>query len=779
VQVEGDRAPLEALVAYLRDMELLLLIDNFEHVLEAAPPIAELLRGAPSLKVLVTSRIPLRLSEEYDVPVSPLSLPDLRQLPSLPELQETDAVALFLQRADAVSPGVTLTEANAGAIAEICVRLDGLPLAIELAAARMRLLSPQALRSRLTNRLLLLTDGARDQPVRLRTLRDAIAWSYDLLRVDEQCLFRRLSMFAGGFTLDAAEAVSRESEVGSREPDDRLLLARDSRLPSPDLVFDAVAALVDASLLRLVGGDGEPRYTMLETIREYGLDELVAAGEASAARRAHAGFYLTLAEDAAARLDGCGQVEALDRLEREGDNLRAALGSTIEAQDGAIALRFAAALWRFWLIRGYNGEGRDWLTRILAVSGSDAPAPRATACFAVGMLATAQGDYDEATAAYEAALPLWRSVNDAEGTAKTLSGLGHVAISRRDSVAARAWFEEALAISRGAGDERGIAAALTGLGHLASDGGDLDRAAELYDETIAVQRALGDAKGISDALNNRGTLARLQLEFARAVALYEESLALRRELGDRQGIAGCLNNLAVVAYHEGDRARSTALNEQSLAIERELGNKSGVAASLHNLAVIVGEDGETARGAALFGESYELYDELSDPVGLAMNVRELMLLAAGDHPEQTARLFGIAQRLDPADVTEEPIYAQAVAKVRARLGEQGFDRAVATGHGFSPDLAALEVATLVDLLSEEKVVAVSAAPTMAEGSHDLSPREREVLVLLAQGKTNPEIASELFISRKTTSKHVTSILAKLGVETRTAAATYAVRQKLV
>jgi predicted ATPase len=454
VAVEGDRSPLEALRAELRDQELLLLIDNFEHVVEAAPAIADLLTGCPSLTILVTSRTVLRLSEERDLPVPPLALPPSRQLPSLPKLAITEAIALFVQRAAAVEPAFALSEANAEAIAEICIRLDGLPLAIELAAARTRLLSPAALRARLTNRLLLLTEGARDRPDRLRTMRNAIAWSYDLLAPDERALFRRLAVFAGGCTLEAAEHVV--GQTGRRTDGQENDLSPLSDRPTVRLsVLDGIAALVDASLLRPIAAGDETRYAMLETIREFGLDELVAAGKAAAARRVHADLFLALAEEAAGALDGPAQVVALDRLEREGDNLRAALASTIEAGDGTVALRFAAVLWRFWSVRGYAGEGRDWIARVLGVSEREPPAPRATALVAAGALATAQGDYDEAAAAYEAALALRRTADDPRGTAEALCGLGHLATSRRDALAATARFEEALAIARAAGDERG------------------------------------------------------------------------------------------------------------------------------------------------------------------------------------------------------------------------------------------------------------------------------------------------------------------------------------
>ena len=464
----------EALGAYLRDKEILLLIDNFEHVLEAVPTIAELLSIAPALKVLVTSRIPLRLSGEYDFPVPPLALPDLRHLPSLQALQDTAAVALFLQRAGAVNPDLALTETNAGAIAEICVRLDGLPLAIELAAARIRLLSPQALRSRLTNRLLLLTDGARDQPVRLRTLRDAIAWSYDLLTAEEQRLFRRLSVFTGGFTLEAADAVSRESGGGRRELPGRDRLAL--RLPTPDSVFDGIAALVDQSLVRRVEqADGEPRFGMLETIWEFAQEQLELTGEVETVREQHLAYFLAVTEEAELGLRGTDQITWLECLETEHDNLRAALGWALDQGERERALRLAKALWWFWNVRSHFAEGRLWLERALAEGGGGKSIFRARALNGAATLAYHQANYERATVLCEESLALCRELDDRPGIADALQSLGGIAYDHSQYDRVEALCGESLAVARELGDRGRMAESLLTFGNLGRELGNLAR----------------------------------------------------------------------------------------------------------------------------------------------------------------------------------------------------------------------------------------------------------------------------------------------------------------
>jgi non-specific serine/threonine protein kinase len=430
---EAEEGPLLAgLARGLQGVAMLLVLDNFEQVLEAAPQLGELLGRCPTLKVLVTSRAPLRLRCEHAFPVRPLELPNLRRLPALEALPSYAAVGLFLERAQAAQPDFVLGAENAEAVAEICVRLDGLPLAIELAAARTRVLPPGALRTWLGQRLALLTTGASDLPARHQTLRAAIDWSYDLLPVEEQALFRRLAVFVGGFTLEAAEAVANV----------------DGALHTS--VLDGVASLVDKSLLRQdVQLSGEPRLVMLETVREYALERLVASGEADAIGRRHAEYFLSMAEWARSQLSGTEQVTWLNELEREHDNLRTALAWLREHGESELGLRLGGALWQFWSVRGHFAEGRAWLEELLRQPAAAArSAARANALNGAGSLAFSQGDDARAQLLFEESLAIWRELGDEREAAHSLSDLGRVAYERGDAAAALSLYEESLAAQR-------------------------------------------------------------------------------------------------------------------------------------------------------------------------------------------------------------------------------------------------------------------------------------------------------------------------------------------
>src|SRR5437763_17100 len=455
----GERPLPDLLQAALRDQRLLLL-DNFEQVVAAAAGLADLLASCPGLKMLVTSRAVLHLHGEYEFPVPPLALPDLTTLPQ--SLSQNAAVALFLERARAVKPDFELTPANTRAIAEICVRLDGLPLAIELAAARVKLLPPQALLARLEHRLQVLTGGARDVPARQQTLRNLLAWSYDLLDGKQQQLFGRLSVFVGGCTLEAVEGLY--TALGDLPAD----------------VLDGVTSLIDKSLLRQTEQEGEePRLLMLETIREYGLEALAASGEMESTRRAHATYYLALADLAELELGGPQQGVWLDRLEREHDNLRAALQWTIEQGEAGgsmeMALRLGGALRRFWWGRGHWSEGRNFLERALATGLADTwidPSVRAKALLAASNLIFVQSDYERAKVLSEESLALYRELEDRHGIAYSLYRLGNVAWVRGDTAAARSLIGEALALFREVDDKEYIAYSLFSLGLFASSQGE-------------------------------------------------------------------------------------------------------------------------------------------------------------------------------------------------------------------------------------------------------------------------------------------------------------------
>src|ERR687894_671090 len=518
---EGAQTPEELLEGYLRDRQTLLLLDNLEQVLEAAPIVERLLSNAPNLKILATSRIPLGLYGEYEFPVPPLSLPDPDSLPPLEHLTEYEAVRLFVERARAVKPDFVLTEENGPAVVEICERLDGLPLAIELAAARIKLLPPRVLLDRLGNRLKILTGGARNLPERQRTLRNAIEWSYGLLDEGEKLLFGRLGVFSSGATLEAIEAVC------------------DAEGDLPTDVFEGASSLLDKSLLRQEeGAAGEPRFVMLETIHEFANVKLEDSGEAEELRRLHTEFFLALSEEAEPMLWGAEDGAWLDRLEQEHDNMRAALSWAIEHEEATLALRVSGALRWFWYMEGYYGEGRRWLEAALGKDwGAAAAEARARALEGVGWLASSQGDLDRAQAAAKEGLKL-----------STEAGLGDIVVADLRNV-----LGEAIARQRG----------------------DYEWAAELLTESLALHRKAGDIRGIAWSLASLANVSGDQGDHERAKELYEEGLALSRELGGAETIGAQLLSLGYEFLLEGDHERAAALNEEAATLLRNRGYRTG------------------------------------------------------------------------------------------------------------------------------------------------------------------------------------------------------------
>src|SRR5216683_2022068 len=501
IQETGTHALFDQVKAFLYQKHCLLLLDNFEQVLDAAPLLEELLAACPSLKLLVTSRAALHLRAAYTFPVSPLALPDLTHLPQSTALSAYGAVALFVERARATLPTFQLLQENARAIAELCVRLDGLPLAIELAAARITLLSPQALLARLSQRFRLLTGGARTLPARQQTLRNTLQWSYDLLEQEEQRLFRQLSVFVGGWTLEAAEAVAntgQESDGGGIS------------------VLDGVASLLDKSLLLSIEPQGEePQLMMLETVREYGLEALAASGEMKATRQAHAAYYLQLAERAEPELLGPAQPVWLERLESAHDNLRASMRWALEQagqqESGReLALRFARALWVFWYTRGPLSEGRAFLEQALAASEGMAMPVRAKALWVAINLAEQQDDLDRAEVLAQESLVLCRQLEDSEGTARSLRLLGRIHCEQGELAGARALVEEEIAIFRQVGNTREIGLGLLFLTEMLIDAAsDPATARPLFEEGLKLAQAVGDQAGIGGtALGSSRGLAR-------------------------------------------------------------------------------------------------------------------------------------------------------------------------------------------------------------------------------------------------------------------------------
>ena len=596
--------PLTALREYLHTSvrePMLLLLDGFEHLISAASLVAELVEAGRNLKILVTSRSPLHIYGEHEYPVPPLAVPD--RTAGFAELSRADAVSLFFDRAVAVKPDFAVTEENAVAIAEICARLDGLPLAIELAAARIKLLSPAAMRTRLEKRLQLLTGGARDLPARQQTLRGAIDWSHELLGPAEQRLFRRFAVFVGGCTLEAAEAVcDTKSDLGL------------------DLL-EGVDSLMDKSLLQKIEpARGEPRFVMLETIREYGLERLASSGEEPLTRRAHAAYFVVLAEDSASeRSRGVAGSQDpaprsaedssgwLDRLELEHDNFRAALDWLIENGESDWGLRLGAALFQFWEEREYLAEGHERLEKLLSLPGAAAHTKaRSRALFAAGVLAG-------------------------------------------EPAAARAFHQEALSINRELEDQRGVAVELNALAVGAQLEGDLPRARELLEESIVLWRGLKDPVAVVRGLSNLASVAGLERHFGEALALFEECLSISRQLGDRAGMAWALDHKGDVAREQGDTASARSFYEQSLAMFRELGDRWGIAGSLGDLGNLEREQGAFESARHLYQESLEVFRELDHKRGIARLLDCFACSAAAEsHPERALRLAGAAAALREA-----------------------------------------------------------------------------------------------------------------------------------
>ncbi len=686
----GARPIEDGLAAALRRRHLLLILDNFEQVIDAAPSLVALLSDCRDLKALVTSRAVLRASGEHTYAVTPLALPG-QEHQSLPDLAGVEAVNLFVARARAVDPNFQLTEANAAAVTEVCRRLEGLPLAIELAAARVRVLEPQPMVTRLERRLPLLTAGARDLPERQRTMRGAIAWSHDLLSAEEQALFRRLAVFVGGFTLDAAAAVAAAG-LRAEESEPRHI---DSQSPfhNPE-PFDLVAALEEQSLLRPDGDhDGEPWFVMLETIREFAAERLAASDEETWVRSAHADHFLAWAQEAEIGLLGPDQLLWQRRLEAEHANLRAALAWGLE-RDPGMALRLATALWRFWW--SHIAEGRAWLERTL-VRAPDAPVPlRVKALGAASILASFGGDVERGATWARKTITLAEQSGDEAGRTWGLLNLSFADRCRRDHVSAAAHAE---------------AAVLT-----------------------------------ADLLENDWWSAYLQ--------------------------AISLNRLGHEAYELGNWPRAEAVLAEALDRWRRLGYPWGSGVALAKLADVAQAQGDKPRAAALYAESLGYWPVLQNELSALEVLTGIARLVVRNDPARAVTLFAaVAAIQERAAIVPAPaLRAQneaALTAARDALDEEAFATAWATGQHLGPaEVEAEARSTARDFRTSPHP---SSAPRPAPAPLGLTPRELEVLRLVAAGQTDRQIAESLFLSPRTVNHHVSSALAKLDVGSRTAA----------
>jgi predicted ATPase len=601
IREAGGQSPLELLKKHFQDSShtpALFLLDNFEHLIQAAPIVADLLAIAPNLKILVTSRAALHVYGEHEFPVPALAVPDSPSKSSLDALSQFPAIALFVQRALAARPDFELNQQNASAVIEICARLDGLPLAIELAAARVKVLSPSAMCTRLASRLQLLTGGARDLPQRQQTLRAAFDWSHDLLSPAEQKLFHRLSVFVGGCTLEGVEAVC--DTKGDLQLD----------------LLDGMASMVDKSLLQQVEqANGDSRFTMLETIREYAREKLDGSGEEAATKRAHAAYCLVLAEEAAMAESGAEGAEGRERIALEHDNFRAGLEWLTESGDADWGLRLGTALFRFWESREYLAEGRDRLGKLLRMPAAAAPTKaRARALFAAGVLASEQGEIAAADALMMESLVIGRQLGDKQGVAVSLNARAVHARDQGDVALALSLFQESLGLWRELGDLKAIARALSNLASVLKLQGEYDLARSLCEECGAIFEGLGDRTGVAWSLNNQGDVAREQVDSAAARALYEQGLTIFRELGDRWGIAGTLADLGNLAREQRNCSAALPLYRESLKIFQELDHKRGIARLLECCACSAAVQLQPERSLRLAGVAAALRKSIGAPL---------------------------------------------------------------------------------------------------------------------------------------------------------------------
>ncbi len=672
VRAQHGPPTVDTLRAALREQQLLLVLDNFEQVVASAPAVAALLVNVPGLKALVTSREALRLSGEHVVIVAPLAVPEPVGLPVATQLMQYAAVRLFVERAQAVAEHFCLTDANASAVTRICARLDGLPLAIELAAARVSFFPPASLLARLDQRLPLLTRGPRDLPARQQTLHNTIDWSYQLLSAGEQAVFRRLAVFVGGCTIAAAEAV-----CGGKEND-----VRD--------VLEVIASLVDKSLLRQTEQEsGEPRLVMLETIREYALTQLDAAGEMARLQARHAAFCLELAEIAAPQLRGKAQPVWLARLVAERGNLRQALSWTLGGGDVTTGVRLMMASADFWLLQGQLRDGLTWLELALGAASETIPSTRARLLQQSVDFVFYTGDYTRASALEEEALALYRALDDRAGVAQSLKGLAELAWLLGDLARSATLAVESLALFRALGDDAHIAQLLHRLGDVMREQGEYARAHELFTESLALFRELGDQNEFASALNGQGDTLFDQGDLVAAKQAHQEVIELTRATGWGTITAFALSNLGSIVYMQGDTARGRALLEESMAWFRDEGVNFGFAPRLQRLAAIVHAQGDTPAAKAILREALQWQWQLGNPRWIAESFEIWAHIVGPDEDAAlAARLFGAAAALRiTAGMPLPPVfrtdYDHLMAMVRTQLGAAAFAAAWAEGNTLS------------------------------------------------------------------------------------------------
>jgi predicted ATPase/DNA-binding CsgD family transcriptional regulator len=758
----------ESLKAFLRDKHLLLLLDNFEQVLAAAPTLVELLLACPSITILVTSRAVLHVGGEYEFAVPPLSLPDPLHLPAHEQLVHYAAIALFVERAQTVKPTFVLSEDNAAAIAQICIRLDGLPLSLELAAARSKLLPPQALLGRLNHRLAVLTGGRQDAPARQQTLRDTISWSYDLLTAQEQRCFRRLAIFVGGCTLEAAEAICSG--------------AADLSLPAIDLI----ASLLDKSLLQQSDrGEDESRLLMLETIREYALERLADSGELEATEQTHAMYYLALAEQSEPELFAHQQRLWMGRLTWDAENLRAALQWSQTHQRKEQLLRLAGNLGHFWYMCGRFSEAMLWLeTALREVAPDVAVSARIKALYIVTLIASHLGQSDRLFVRAGECLTLARQYRDSRGFVIASWPLVHHLLAGGDIIGAHAQAEETLTFVKAhapAEDRWTLACALNAFGSVVLSQGDYTQAQHLYERAIALFKEAGDLWLYGELHLFLANVYWAQGNETKAQTFLKEGLAVHDQVGNAWVTGWFVSLFGEIALRQGDIPRARFLLEAGLKRHQQLGDQQGQALIYALLAQAAASEHNYTLTRTLAAQSLEIARIIHDSGSLILCLEELADIAAGQgEPAWAAQLWGAAEHYREANHATLPLVerlsrAHHIDQAQGLLGKQIFAERWAEGRTMSAEQA-IAASPFQERPQGNRKGTLQATPpslplraVMQPLLDPLSQRELEVLQLLAGGASNQEIATALVVAPGTVKLHVSHILSKLGVNSRTRA----------
>ncbi len=758
----------DQLVNLLGSRDLLLVLDNLEQVRDVAPVLASILERCPHIAMLCTSQAPLVIAGERRFPVEPLATPGVAEA-SFEAIAATEAVGLFVERAHAANPSFALDARSAPVVAEICRRLDGLPLAIELAAARTRVLSPEALLDRLDNRFRLLGGGPQDAPDRLRTMRNAVAWTYDLLSPDEQRLFRSLSVFAGGISLEAIEAIHQPGSSGRP-------------------ALDVLGELVDHSLvIAMPSTSAETRYSLLQTLRDYGLERLAAEGEEETARLAHAMWYIALAEAARPHLVGRGQAAWFERVQPELENLRVAADWLLATGREALVLRLIGPLWRFFSTTGPSKAAREWLRRALASpSARDAPA-RAIALVGAGNLFEDIRQLDTARAYFEEARAVAAASANSLVESEALIGLGIIAHDAGDYATALPFHERALELARASGNRHLVGRALGSLGAVSYYQGRLDDAERYWDEARSIMGEAGDLIAEATGTGNLGALAYERGDLERAEALQLRALELQRRLRSSRDLPYSLINLAGVATLRNNFELAHACIAEAIALLREAGNTAIEGIALNVAAGLALAEGNAVDCAALLLDSMRLVGDSGDQRAVVENAEMLAeACAATGRLDAGAVLLAAAVRgrrelgAKPTPFKQEEL-ERIGASIRERLTPKAQAAAEADGNRLDLDALPRRMSTIArDIVGKRRgpvEIAVNAVPQPVD--YGLTAREREVLRLLTEGLTTDELADQLFISPRTATTHLTRIMAKLGVASRTAAVAVGMRNGIV